>query len=171
MFSQAVIVACSLCSYTVAFQDQHTIPKRNILSHSCYCGLLSLLIYSGLSGPAHHPRNEVVVWFSLHRVKVCPYNGIIRCCGHCLTAARWKWTSLEWIFCLLTGFFISFWAAAVIIIIIFIILFCLIRCCGCSLTAVRWKWTQINFYKVNQRLNIISCNTKHQRIESNINNW
>ena len=41
---KAVIVACSLCSYTVAFQDQHTLPKRNILSHSCYCGLLSLCI-------------------------------------------------------------------------------------------------------------------------------
>ena len=38
----AVIVACSLCSYTVAFQDQHTLPKRNILSHSCYCGLFRM---------------------------------------------------------------------------------------------------------------------------------
>ena len=47
----AVIVACSLCSYTVAFQDQHTLPKRNSLfSQSCYCGLL---IWSFLSGPAH----------------------------------------------------------------------------------------------------------------------
>ena len=25
-------MACSFCSYTVAFQDQHTLPKRNILS-------------------------------------------------------------------------------------------------------------------------------------------
>ena len=55
---KAVIVACSLCSYTVAFQDQHTLPKRNILSHSCYCGLLSLLVYSGLSGPAHPPKEK-----------------------------------------------------------------------------------------------------------------
>ena len=54
---KAVIVACSLCSYTVAFQDQHTLPKRNILSHSCYCGLLSLLVY-GLSGPAHPPKEK-----------------------------------------------------------------------------------------------------------------
>ena len=70
----AVIVTCSLCSCTVAFQDQHTLPKRNILSklllwlcsvylhfrtstpsqreifsQSCYCGLL---IWSFLSGPA-----------------------------------------------------------------------------------------------------------------------
>ena len=29
---KAIIVACSLCSYTVAFQDQQTLPKRNILS-------------------------------------------------------------------------------------------------------------------------------------------
>ena len=55
---KAVIVACSLCLYTVAFQDQHTLPKRNILSHSCYCGLLSLLVYSGLSGPAHPPKEK-----------------------------------------------------------------------------------------------------------------
>ena len=55
---KAVIVACSLCSYTVAFQDRHTLPKRNILSHSCYCGLLSLLVYSGLSGPAHPPKEK-----------------------------------------------------------------------------------------------------------------
>ena len=54
----AVIVACSFCSYTVAFQDQHTLPKRNIRSHSCYCGLLSLFIYSGLSGPAHPPKEK-----------------------------------------------------------------------------------------------------------------
>ena len=58
IFSQVFIVACSLCSYTVAFQDQHTLPKRNILSHSCYCGLLSLLVYSGLSGPAHPPKEK-----------------------------------------------------------------------------------------------------------------
>ena len=74
IFSQAVIVACSLCSYVciglpgpahppkvkyslklllwlalsarmcvLACQDQHTLPKWNILS-SCYCGLLSLLV-------------------------------------------------------------------------------------------------------------------------------
>ena len=42
---KAVIVACSLCSYTVAFQDQHTLPKRNILSHSCYCGLLCVFAF------------------------------------------------------------------------------------------------------------------------------
>ena len=77
----AVIVACSLCSYTVAFQDQHTLPKRNILSHSCYCGLLcvfvfqdqhtlpkrnilshscycGLLVWSFLSGPAHPPKEK-----------------------------------------------------------------------------------------------------------------
>ena len=74
-----------LCSYGVSFQDQHTLPKRNILSklllwlalcicisgpaqreyslrnilsHSCYCDLLSLLIYSGLSGPAHPPKEK-----------------------------------------------------------------------------------------------------------------
>ena len=95
----AVIVACSLCSYTVAlqdqhtlpkrnilshscycgllsllvflaFQDQHTLPKRNILSHSCYCGLLSLLVYSGLPGPAHPPKEK----YSLKAVIVaCSY--------------------------------------------------------------------------------------------------
>ena len=71
MFSlKAVIVACSLCSYTVAFQDQHTLPKRNILSHSCYCGLLSLLVYSGLSGPAHPPKekyslSKLLLWLAL----------------------------------------------------------------------------------------------------------
>ena len=64
---QAVIVACS---YTVAFQDQHTLPKRNILSHSCYCGLLSLLVYSGLSGPAHPPKekyslSQLLLWLAL----------------------------------------------------------------------------------------------------------
>ena len=67
---KAVIVACSLCSYTVAFQDQNTLPKRNILSHSCYCGLLSLLIYSGLSGPAHPPKekyslSQLLLWLAL----------------------------------------------------------------------------------------------------------
>ena len=51
----AVIVACSLCSYTVSFQDQHTLPKRNILSHSCYCGLF---VWSFLSGPAHPPKEK-----------------------------------------------------------------------------------------------------------------
>ena len=66
----AVIVACSLCSYTVAFQDQHTLPKRNILSHSCYCGLLSLLVYSGLPGPAHPPKekyslSQLLLWLAL----------------------------------------------------------------------------------------------------------
>ena len=83
---KAVIVACSLCSYTVAFQDQHTLPKRNILSHSCYCGLAlsariqwpfrtstpsqreivyssqscycGLLVWSFLSGPAHPPKEK-----------------------------------------------------------------------------------------------------------------
>ena len=113
IFSQAVIVACSLCSYVciglpgpahppkvkyslklllwlalsarmcvLACQDQHTLPKWNILS-SCYCGLLSLLVcvywpartstpsqseifsqscycglfvWSFLSGPAHPPK-------------------------------------------------------------------------------------------------------------------
>ena len=67
---KAVIVACSLCSYTVAFQDQHTLPKRNILSHSCYCGLLSLLVYSGLPGPAHPPKekyslSQLLLWLAL----------------------------------------------------------------------------------------------------------
>ena len=52
----AVIVACSLCSYTVAFQDQHTLPKRNILSHSCYCGSLSkLLLWLALSARIQWP--------------------------------------------------------------------------------------------------------------------
>ena len=66
----AVIVACSLCSYTVAFQDQYTLPKRNILSHSCYCGLLSLFVYSGLPGPAHPPKvkyslSQLLLWLAL----------------------------------------------------------------------------------------------------------
>ena len=39
---QAVIVACS---YTVTFQDQHTLPKRNILSQSCYCGLFCVFAF------------------------------------------------------------------------------------------------------------------------------
>ena len=64
---KAVIVACS---YGVSFQDQHTLPKRNILSHSCYCGLLSLLVYSGLSGPAHPPKekyslSQLLLWLAL----------------------------------------------------------------------------------------------------------
>ena len=51
-------------------QDQHTLPKRNILSHSCYCGLLSLLVYSGLSGPAHPPKekyslSQLLLWLAL----------------------------------------------------------------------------------------------------------
>ena len=54
---KAVIVACCLCSNILPFQDQHTLPKRNIFS-SCYCGLLSFLIYSGLSGPAHPPKEK-----------------------------------------------------------------------------------------------------------------
>ena len=66
----AVIVACSLCSCVFAFQDQHTLPKRNILCHSCYCGLLSLLVYSGLSGPAHPPKekyslSQLLLWLAL----------------------------------------------------------------------------------------------------------
>ena len=67
---KAVIVACSLCSYTVVFQDQHTLPKRNILSHSCYCGLLSLLVCIGLSRPAHTPKvkyslSKLLLWLAL----------------------------------------------------------------------------------------------------------
>ena len=92
---KAVIVACSLCSYTVAFQDQHTLPKRNILSHSCYCGLLSvylhfrtstpsqseifyhsfivacsLLVCIGLLRPAHPPKvkyslSQLLLWLAL----------------------------------------------------------------------------------------------------------
>ena len=73
IFSQVFIVACSLCSYTVAFQDQHTLPKRNILSHSFYCGLLSLLIYSGLSGPAHPPKEK----YSLKAVIVACSYGVL----------------------------------------------------------------------------------------------
>ena len=56
-----LIVACPLCSYTVAFQDQHTLPKRNILSQSCYCGLLSLLKHGALSGPAHPPKEKNIL--------------------------------------------------------------------------------------------------------------
>ena len=67
---KSVIVACSLCSYTVAFQDQYTLPKRNILSQSCYCGLLSLLKYIAVSGPAHPPKDK----YSLTAVIVsCSY--------------------------------------------------------------------------------------------------
>ena len=40
----AVIVTCSLCSYTVAFQDQHT-SQREIFSQSCYCGLLCVFAF------------------------------------------------------------------------------------------------------------------------------
>ena len=66
---KAVIVACRLSSYTVAYQDQYTLPKRNILSPSHYCGLLSLLVYSGLSGPAHPPKVKyslkLLLWLAL----------------------------------------------------------------------------------------------------------
>ena len=87
-------MACSLCSYMVAFQDQYTLPNRNILSklllwlvhmefpfrtstpsereifsQSCYCGLLSVLIYGGLSGPAHPPKEKyslkLLLWLAL----------------------------------------------------------------------------------------------------------
>ena len=70
---KAVIVACSLCSYTVAFQDQHTLPKRNILSHSCYCGLLSLLVCIGLSRPAQPPKVKYssLCYCSLFSLLVC----------------------------------------------------------------------------------------------------
>ena len=66
---KSVIVACSLCSYTVAFQDQYTLPKRNILFQSCYCGLLSLLKYVALSGPGHPPREKyflkLLLWLAV----------------------------------------------------------------------------------------------------------
>ena len=68
---KAVIVACSLCSNTLPFQDQHTLPKRNIFS-GCYCGLLSLLIYSGLSGPAHPPKEK----YSLTAIIVACFCGV-----------------------------------------------------------------------------------------------
>ena len=40
-------MACSLCLYTVAFQDQHTLPKRNILSQ--------LLLWLALSARIQWP--------------------------------------------------------------------------------------------------------------------
>ena len=43
----------TVCSYLLDFEDQHTLPKWNILSQSCYCCLF--VICSGLSGPAHPP--------------------------------------------------------------------------------------------------------------------
>ena len=62
----AVIVVCSLCSYTVAFQDQHTLPKRNILSKL----LLWLALCICVSGPAHPPKEK----YSLKAVIVaCSY--------------------------------------------------------------------------------------------------
>ena len=68
-------------------QDLHTHPPKvkyseqivlsgywfsltHTLSHSCYCGLLSLLVYSGLSGPAHPPK----VKYSLKQFIVCIKN-------------------------------------------------------------------------------------------------
>ena len=57
---KAVIVACSLsaCRYVLDFQDQKTLPKWNILSQSCYCGLFSLCLYAwiGLPRPAYLPK-------------------------------------------------------------------------------------------------------------------
>ena len=56
----------SLLALVLAFQDQHTLPSE-IFSHSCYCGLL---VYGGLSGPAHPPK----VKYSLTAVIVaCSY--------------------------------------------------------------------------------------------------
>ena len=61
IFSQVFIVACSLCSYTVAFQDQHTLPKRNILSKL----LLWLALCICISGPAHPPEVKYSLKFLL----------------------------------------------------------------------------------------------------------
>ena len=54
--------------------DVHVSPQQT--------GELVQFRLSFVSGPAHHPRNEVVVWFSLHRVIVCPYNGVIVTCSY-----------------------------------------------------------------------------------------
>ena len=53
---KAVIVACS---YGVSFQDQYTLPKWNILTESCYCGLF---VWSFLSGPVHPPKVKYSDW-------------------------------------------------------------------------------------------------------------
>ena len=54
--------------------DVHVSPQQT--------GELVQFRLSFVSGPAHHPRNEVVVWFSLHRVIVCLYNGVIVTCSY-----------------------------------------------------------------------------------------
>ena len=44
-FLKAFIVACSPCSYTLASQDQQTLPKWNILSQLLVCLALSVRMY------------------------------------------------------------------------------------------------------------------------------
>ena len=93
----AVIVACSLCSYMVAFQDQYTLPKRNILSKNCYCGLLSLLIYIGLSGPALPPKVKysfkLLLWLA---VSACMY---VLTCQDPHTLPQWNRSILSNCYC------------------------------------------------------------------------
>ena len=54
-----------LCVF--AFQDQHTLPKRNILSN-CYCGLLSLLVCMYWSSRTSTPSQSEI--FSLKTIIV-----------------------------------------------------------------------------------------------------
>ena len=67
----SVTVACSLCSYVLAFQYHSTLPKWNILY---YCSLLSLLVCIGLSVSQSEIFSVIVACsyvlaFQYHKVK------------------------------------------------------------------------------------------------------
>ena len=104
IFSQSCY--CVLARVEFPFQDQHTLPKRNIPSHSCYCDLLCSAVYSAfqdqhtlpalrnilskfllwlvlsahiavaLSGPSHPNRSESTYFSKLLNVACCCVPGI-----------------------------------------------------------------------------------------------
>ena len=52
-----------LCVF--AFQDQHTLPKRNILSHSCYCGLLCVFAFQDQHTlPKRNILSKLLLWLA-----------------------------------------------------------------------------------------------------------
>ena len=63
---KTVIVACSLCSYVcIGLQDQHTLPKWNILSQNCYCGLFCVFAFQDQHTlPKWNILSKLLLWLA-----------------------------------------------------------------------------------------------------------